>query len=281
MPFVEEDATLAARLFDDDGRRRKHMTRRLRTSLRRLAVSVLPGFVYCVTSFAAATSTTAWLEALQAKDLKTLAELASPEVDVNQHDRVGKTALMLAAVHGDVGLAERLLELGARVDQRNRSGGTALMYAAQYGQVDTARVLLAAGSVVNLQAAKGWTALMIAVLKGREAMVDLLLADGADPNVQDMLGWTPLMRAIEANHVSVARKLLAESDTEVNKTDMNGTTALHVAATFGRANVAELLLALGADSRAQDAKGRTPLMLAEHARHDEVVRLLEGHTAPD
>lgn len=252
------------------------MTSRLRPSPSRLAVSALPGFLYCATALAAATPTTAWLEALDTEDLKTFAELASPEVDVNQQGRVGKTALMLASAQGDAGLAERLLELGAHVDQRNRNGGTALMYAAQYGQVDAARVLLAAGSVVNLQAAKAWTALMIAVLKGREVMVDFLLVYGADPNVQDMLGWTPLMRAIEANHVSVARKLLAEPETNVNKGDRNGTTALHVCATLGHANVTRLLVARGADPRAQDANGRTPFDLSEEAGHDEVGRLLDG-----
>jgi len=54
--------------------------------------------------------------------------------------------------------------------------------------------------------------------------------------------------AVEANHEIIARKLLAKSNTDVNKADTNGTTALHVAATLGHANVARLLLARHASS---------------------------------
>lgn len=228
-----------------------------------------------------AASADEWLAALQSGDLKALVRLASPGMDLDQHDEAGKTALMLAAAQGHVSLLEQLLQFGARVDQRNRRGGTALMYAAQYGEVEAARRLLAAGSEVNLQAAKGWTALMVAVLKGRKPMTSLLLTHGADPNIQDMLGWTPLMRAVETNRLFIVQTLLAQPNTLVNAADGNGMTALHVAAALGHADMVKLLLAYGADARARDGADRTPSVLAQQGRHGEVARLLKQRSLSD
>jgi ankyrin repeat protein len=52
---------------------------------------------------------------------------------VKQRDRRGLNAhLMFAAVHGDTGIAEALLQKGAAPDARNILGDTALMNAAAY-----------------------------------------------------------------------------------------------------------------------------------------------------
>ena len=55
-----------------------------------------------------------------------------------------------------------------------------------------------------------------------------------------------------------------------------GATALHWAALRGHENVADLLIAQGADLKATNSAGETPLQVAERAGHLKVVGLLRA-----
>ena len=65
------------------------------------------------------------------------------------------------------------------------------------------------------------------------------------------------------NGVEVARVLI-EAGADVNKPCEHGRTALHMAAAWGHADVAELLLENGADPTIVDEEGLTPPMVARH-----------------
>lgn len=58
-----------------------------------------------------------------------------------------------------------------------------------------------------------------------------------------------------------------------------GWSALHVAAAYGKASVVGLLLANGADINALDARGKTPLQLADENGAEDVARLLRARQA--
>lgn len=87
---------------------------------------------------------------------------------------------------------------------------------------------------------------------------------------------SPARRTWEANHnwadfvsdvigdsvVKDELKALLDSGVNVNATDRNGRTALHLAAILGQAELARYLLSRGADINARNIPGRTPLMLA-------------------
>ncbi|XP_073007760.1 serine/threonine-protein kinase 12-like [Typha latifolia] len=72
---------------------------------------------------------------------------------------------------------------------------------------------------------------------------------------------------------------LADSGVDVNFRDIDGRTALHVAACQGFADVAELLLEKGAQVDPEDRWGSTPLADAIHYKKQEVIKLLEKHGA--
>jgi ankyrin repeat protein len=55
----------------------------------------------------------------------------------------GQTALMLAASHGRLRMANMLLAAGADVNIQDEDGSTALMCAAEHGHVEMVRLLLA------------------------------------------------------------------------------------------------------------------------------------------
>ncbi|KAA8526224.1 hypothetical protein F0562_008037 [Nyssa sinensis] len=72
---------------------------------------------------------------------------------------------------------------------------------------------------------------------------------------------------------------LLESGTNVNFKDIDGRTALHVAACQGRTDVVELLLQRGAEVDAEDRWGSTPLADAIFYKNHDVINLLEQHGA--
>ncbi|VFQ61869.1 unnamed protein product [Cuscuta campestris] len=74
-------------------------------------------------------------------------------------------------------------------------------------------------------------------------------------------------------------KELLESGTGANFHDIDGRTALHVAACQGRKDVVELLLGNGARVNVEDRWGSTPLADAIHYKNNDVVKLLESHGA--
>ena len=62
-----------------------------------------------------------------------------------------------------------------------------------------------------------------------------------------------------------------ETGVSVDELNSNNQSALHVAAYYGRTNVAKYLLKSGADINLQDKKGRSPVMVATQMGHYETV----------
>lgn len=103
--------------------------------------------------------------------------MAQPGVDLNALNAAGESALMLAALKGDMAAINALIEHGARV---NQPGWSALHYAATGPQVQAVRVLLDRGADINAAAPNGNTPLMMATQYGPQESVELLLERGAD-----------------------------------------------------------------------------------------------------
>jgi ankyrin repeat protein len=137
-------------------------------------------------------------------------------VDATTHwvDRSGSadnfTGLMVAVSPPRVGAARFLIARGVPLDARDSEGRTALIIAAGHGEIEMVKLLLHASAAVNLQARDGSTALMRAVDETRTVgsvsfsseaaracygdvtLVQLLLSHGADPRVKDADGLTAL-----------------------------------------------------------------------------------------
>ncbi|GBF87725.1 hypothetical protein Rsub_00436 [Raphidocelis subcapitata] len=208
------------------------------------------------------------------------------------------SALQMACRFGHLEAAKALLEKGADVN-RIAPDGTALMEAAAAGREDIARLLLdskadpcigvdgdlpahraarfghaavlrlldaqqgAAAGTLRAPNAEGRTPLMVAccMRDGGAEAAELLLARGADPCGADAAGNTCLHIAALAGNAELARLLLAAPGVRALASAPNarGRTPLHLAAAFGGEAAARELIAAGADARAADADGATPL----------------------
>lgn len=103
--------------------------------------------------------------------------LDQPGIDVNALNSAGESALMLAAIGGDLEKCERLLARGALVQQ---PGWSPLHYAASGQETRIVALLLERGALVDAEAPNGTTPLMLAAQHAPEATVNLLLQHGAD-----------------------------------------------------------------------------------------------------
>jgi len=72
---------------------------------------------------------------------------------------------------------------GALLDSPNRHGQTALMLAAMRGNVNLTQLLIDHGADLDIIAKYGLSALMLAVLNNHEEVVRLLCAAGADSSI--------------------------------------------------------------------------------------------------
>jgi uncharacterized protein len=104
----------------------------------------------------------------------------SPALDVNVHNASGETALMMAALRGQVAWMRRLLDRGAAV---HKDGWSPIHYAATGPEPKAVALLLDRGAPVEASSPDKDTPLMMAARYGAEASVDLLLARGASASV--------------------------------------------------------------------------------------------------
>jgi ankyrin repeat protein len=175
--------------------------------------------------------------------------------DARQIDAGGNSALLFAALAGDVESAKLLLAAGANVNDAAADGNSALVLAAFAGHGRVAEILIDAGADTTAAGA-GYSALHAAVLRGDVALVRALLAKGANPNARLTQG-SPVRRF--------------GSQWALPST-LKGATPLLVAATYLEIEILDTLLTAGADHTLGLADGTTPLLAAAGASVEKEAR---------
>lgn len=144
--------------------------------------------------------------AMQEQSLKAARVLlAQPALDVDALNQAGESALMMAALKGNLAGLNLLLARGARISQ---PGWSAIHYAATGPEPQVVTLLIDRGADVNAMSPNGTTPLMMAAQYGAEDSVKILLARGADARARNQLdlraadfarqgGREPLARTLE------------------------------------------------------------------------------------
>jgi len=164
-------------------------------------------------------------------------ELDAIEMDLTGSDILAgstqMTPLEMAALRGNIEIAQLLVDRGAKVNVRTFGGMTALHYAAWNGHADLAALLIAKGA--NVGAA-------------------------ANEELDDLTGGVePIHCAVDSTEVVT---LLLDSSAAVDARDEFDQTPLMLAAERGNADVVALLLARGADAKARYGEHGFPLLSA-------------------
>jgi len=150
---------------------------------------------------------------------------------------------------------------------------TALFDAIKAGDFERVKTLVSAEpSLVAARSEGGESAVLTAVYHRQKEIANLLVARGATLTI---------FEACAAGEMERADRILKDSPSFVNEFSADGWTPLHLAAFFGHARIAELLLALDADVAAvsRNVNGNTPLHAALAANHKMLAGLLIGHGA--
>ncbi len=103
----------------------------------------------------------------------------------------------------------------------------------------------------------------------------LSLKEGLTPEQRALIrrsnGVCTVLEAAEAGDAATLRERLKAGD-DPNQADELGNRPLHLAARGKSLKVIRLLIAAGADCRARDARGRTPLQLSRHEKMRQLFR---------
>jgi uncharacterized protein len=143
--------------------------------------------------------------AMQAGTLSAArALLARPATDVNALNQARESALMMAALKGNLEGVRLLLDRGAKV---NLSGWSPLHYAATGPEPKVVQLLLERGAEIDAGAPNGTTPLMMAAQYGSEASVALLLARGADVKRRSQLDLSAVDFARKAGRLALVERL--------------------------------------------------------------------------
>jgi ankyrin repeat protein len=130
--------------------------------------------------------------------------LRSSQLDINSRNNVGETALMLAALQGQLELSQRLIAQGASISQ---AGWNPLHYAATGPEPKIVALLLERGAPIEARSPNGTTALMMAAGYGNEQSVTLLLAKHADATARNERGLNAADFARIAGRESLTKRL--------------------------------------------------------------------------
>lgn len=143
--------------------------------------------------------------ALRDESLKAAqALLADPRTEVDAANAHGETALMMAAMRGQLDWLRRLLERGAAI---NRDGWTPLHYAASGPSVAAVRLLLERGAAIDARSPNGTTPLMMAARYGAIDAAELLLARGASTALRNQRELDAADFAAAAGRDTLAQRL--------------------------------------------------------------------------
>ena len=133
-----------------------------------------------------------WKDSSNLKSLEEIKELLKKGADVNVSDKYGDTALMVAAINGQLEVVKCLVEGGADLEAKDGDGDTALLGAAIKGKLDVVKYLAECGAELDVKDKYGITALMRAVSWEQLDVVKCLVELGADLEAKDEDGETAL-----------------------------------------------------------------------------------------
>jgi ankyrin repeat protein len=144
--------------------------------------------------------------------------------------------------------------------------------AAKFDDVSEVQSLIKAGVSPNTLDSKGNPMLIVAIRDKSFKVTDLLLANKAiDVNLSNQSGENPLMMASIDGQLPLVETLVLKNKADVNK---EGWAPLHYAASTGKLDVAQFLVANGAKVNALSPSETTPLMMSVSSGNELLIKFL-------
>ncbi|XP_076896547.1 uncharacterized protein LOC143549544 [Bidens hawaiensis] len=178
--------------------------------------------------------------------------------------------LMFVAHSGDVHALKALISRDdVDIDEQDEKGFSAVMVTAMKGFIESFRVLVYAGCDVKLTNKAGETAISLSKINENSDMFEKVMIEFTlEKGSENARGFYPLHYA--ARHGDVhAVKLLTSRGYDVNVPDGDGYTPLMLAARENNGEMCEVLISCGSVCGFKNSKGETALSLAR--KHTENI----------
>ncbi|MGA2848475.1 MAG: ankyrin repeat domain-containing protein [Terracidiphilus sp.] len=222
-------------------------------------------------------------DAARKGDLKKVqALIQSDPTLVNSKDSMGDTPLHVAALHGELAVAQALVAAGADVNAKNSAGpftpGDLGGFLSSSNHQDPVGLLTVHG-IIQADMKNGYTPLDMAAFSIRYMpMVKFLIDKGANVNAQASSGATPMFWAVMRQQKDELLYLIDHGG-NVNLADAYGDTILDMALHLQYFTMIQPLLDHGADVNAIDQSQHRPLTYALQMDDHKWADLLKKHGA--
>lgn len=208
-------------------------------------------------------------EQIQDSQKKILQHLGEIDLAIEQ--------LATAAQNGDIMKCRELIRCGVDVNEPDASGFLPLHYACLAGSYGVAALLLEHGSDVSSYLT-GMSPVEISAKHGHANILTLLYKYGADVEDSGAGGSPPIVSACSMSHLDCI-KCLVEFGADINSSDLEGLTALHMTSKLKSPKpIINFLLTQGADRTRISRALLTPLQLALSVLNVEAIEALGGKT---
>ena len=213
---------------------------------------------------------------------------------INAKNQAGLTALHNSAWAGYEDMLQALIDADANIDARDAGGQSALHWAVVGDTSSQAEMLAMAGCPKQIWILEDPELLLHISEAVKTDVVEALLANGADPSARDLAGNEPMHKLASFEGLGIGHLIasgaqidahndreeaplylavlsanermiddLQEHGADIHAKCPDGDTLLHVAARRLDSGLAEKLILCGADERAHDAEGNTPLQVVK------------------
>ncbi|KAL4885664.1 hypothetical protein BJY04DRAFT_205379 [Aspergillus karnatakaensis] len=205
-----------------------------------------------------------------------LAILSQEPSRVDDATTIGTTAINKAASNGHTSIVRALLQIGANPYLENWYGN-ALHCAAESGKCNTIKELISFGMSPNVDSKKGRTPLDCTLDRDQLKAFETLIGLGAAVDSRGKLSPVILVEAAHMESVKIVEFILKRGLANVNGSNYDGATALHLAAEHNNTEIMGLLIEAGATVNALDGTDATPLIYAQRWGCDDAAKLLLAH----
>jgi len=215
-------------------------------------------------------------------EIEKVKELISKDHSlINAKNDKGQTPLHIASYYGYKDVMQYLLTNSADVDVKDKDGRTSLHLLVERDNTpDVAEILIEKGANINATDSLGLTPLILAMESYDEILARYLISKGAEVDIHS---------AVFLVLVDHLKSILKDDPSQINARIKGGSyfsTPLHVAVSMLNVAMVKLLLEYGADINVTDDEGHTPLHIIYHSygpiwrgTRPEMTELLLSHGA--
>lgn len=181
-----------------------------------------------------------------------------------------------ACTDGDYEIVEKILrENSTWVDSTIRGTAPPLIIASYYGHDSIVRLLLDNNADINFRmSSNGYNSLQYALFTNKLSTIQLLIDKGIDVNNTDNNQQTALHMALSRRSYKVCDALMA-ANCDMNAQDANGNTALHYSIENNLDSISKCLIDAGADLELLNNDKKSALFIAIENNNRDLVDLLK------